>query len=357
MVRAAAARVPTPNVIRDLIHESSPPPVPVMLMAGLALIVGLAVLIWSAERFVDGAVATAHHFRLPGLIIGTVIVGIGTSAPEFVVSGLAAWSGQPGLAIGNAYGSNIANIGLILGLTLLLSPMIVASGVVRRELALLAAVTLGSLLLLLDGTIGRLDAALLLVPLIGYLGLCVRQARRPTESTSGPAAASVETEPPTLGLRGAVAWLIVGLILLVASSRLLVWGAVTIATTLGVSDLVIGLTVVAVGTSLPELASSISALRRNAHDLVLGNVLGSNLFNTLGVVGVAGLIAPIDIEPLVVQRDWPVMMAMTVLLLLFAMRWRAPRARLSRLEGGVLLAIFVGYTTWLVLGALAAPTG
>ena len=165
------------------------------------------------------------------------------------------------------------------------------------------------------------------------------------------------SEPPTLGLRGAVAWLIVGLILLVASSRLLVWGAVTIATTLGVSDLVIGLTIVAVGTSLPELASSISALRRNAHDLVLGNVLGSNLFNTLGVVGVAGLIAPIDIEPLVVQRDWPVMMAMTVLLLLFAMRWRAPRARLSRLEGGVLLAIFVGYTTWLVLGALVAPAG
>lgn len=324
-----------------------------MWLPVLALLFGLAVLIWSAERFVDGAVSTARHLNIPVLIIGTVIVGVGTSAPEFVVSGLAAWQGQPGLAIGNAFGSNIANIGLILGFTLILSPILVSAGVVRREMALLAIMTIAARWMIGDGVIGRLDAVLLLVPLVGYLGLCLYDARRGTGNPATPAESTeVLQGSDILPLGRAIAWLTVGLVLLIASSRLLVWAASTIASALGVSDLVIGLTVVAVGTSLPELASSVSALRRGAHDLILGNVVGSNLFNTLGVVGVAGLIAPIDIEASVITRDWPVMMGLTALMLVFALRVGRRPARLNRVEGACLLTLFVAYTSWLVIGAL-----
>lgn len=325
-----------------------------MLMAAAAVPVGLAVLIWSSERFIEGAVGTAHHLRLPAFIIGTVIVGIGTSAPEFLVSGLAAWQGQPGLAIGNAYGSNIANIGLILGITLLLSPMAVGAGIVRREMSLLIVVTLMSRWLVGDGAISRLDALLLVLPLIGYIAFVAFEARRnPAQATAmAPTPDDTPSDVPPFGR--SLVWLAVGLVLLLASSRLLVWGASTIAAALGVSDLVIGLTVVAIGTSLPELASSISAVRRRAYDLVLGNVVGSNLFNTLGVVGVAGLITPIDVEPSVLSRDWPIMLGLTLLLLVFAMRFGRRPAHLNRIEGGVFLLAFIAYTGWLVFGAFKA---
>ncbi|MES1948438.1 K+-dependent Na+/Ca+ exchanger-like protein [Salinisphaera sp. C84B14] len=325
-----------------------------MLMAAAAVLVGLAVLIWSSERFIEGAVGTAHHLRLPSFIIGTVIVGVGTSAPEFLVSGLAAWQGQPGLAIGNAYGSNIANIGLILGVALLLSPMAVGAGIVRREMALLIVVTLMSRWLIGDGSISRFDALLLVLPLIGYIAVVAFEARRnPAHATStAPTPDDTPSDVPPFGR--SLVWLVVGLALLLASSRLLVWGASTIAGALGVSDLVIGLTVVAVGTSLPELASSISAVRRRAYDLVLGNVVGSNLFNTLGVVGVAGLITPIDVDPSVLSRDWPIMLGLTLLLLVFAMRFGSRPAHLNRIEGGVFLLSFVAYTAWLVFGAFTA---
>ncbi|MES1925575.1 calcium/sodium antiporter [Salinisphaera sp. T31B1] len=325
-----------------------------MLIPLVAIALGLGVLIWSSERFVDGAVGTAHHLKLPPFVIGTVIVGVGTSAPEFLVSGLAAWQGQPGLAIGNAYGSNIANIGLILGTALLLSSMRVGAGIVRREMMLLVAATVASRVLIGDGLIGRFDALLLVVPLIVYLAVIVRQAHR-TPSTDA-AASPADTDASHAGARGlgrSLFWLTLGLVLLLASSRLLVWGASTIATALGVSDLIIGLTIVSIGTSLPELAASISAIRRKAYDLVLGNVVGSNLFNTLGVVGFAGLITPIGIEPSVASRDWPVMLAMTLLLVVFAMRFGRGPARLTRLEGAILLSVFVAYTGALIASALA----
>lgn len=325
-----------------------------MLMAAAAVLVGLAVLIWSSERFIEGAVGTAHHLRLPAFIIGTVIVGVGTSAPEFLVSGLAAWQGQPGLAIGNAYGSNIANIGLILGITLLLSPMAVGAGIVRREMSLLIVVTLMSRWLIGDGAISRLDALLLVLPLIGYIAFVAFEARRNPAEAAAVAPTPDETPSDVPPFGRSLVWLAVGLVLLLASSRLLVWGASTIAAALGVSDLVIGLTVVAIGTSLPELASSISAVRRRAYDLVLGNVVGSNLFNTLGVVGVAGLITPIDVEPSVLSRDWPIMLGLTLLLLVFAMRFGHRPAHLNRIEGGVFLLAFIAYTGWLVFGAFKA---
>ncbi len=304
-----------------------------MWLPFLAVAVGLVLLVWSAERFVDGAAATSRLLGVSPLLVGMLVIGFGTSAPELMVSALAAGQGNPGLALGNGYGSNIANIGLILGLMALLSPLAVHSGVIRRELPLLAGVTLLSALLMWGGMIGRLEGSLLLLLLAGIIALSIHQARR-----SGPDALADETEESLdakpMSLRAGIVWTLVGLALLVLSSRILVWGAVAIAQGLGVSDLIIGLTVVAIGTSLPELASSFSALRRNEHDLVVGNVVGSNLFNTLGVVGLAAVIQPIQVGSEVLLRDWSVMAVMTALMVVFALGWRGRPGRINRWEGG-----------------------
>ncbi|WP_136246539.1 calcium/sodium antiporter [Halomonas borealis] len=312
-----------------------------MMLPALAVVAGLILLVWSAERFVDGAAATSARLGLSPLLIGMLVIGFGTSAPEMVVSAIAASQGNPGLALGNAFGSNIANIGLILGLVALIAPLAVHSGVVRRELPVLGGATLLTAVLLLGGVV-RLEGMLLLVVLAVFMGYSVVQGlRNDTDPLSSDTETDLATHP--MPLRTALGWTALGLVLLVASSRLLVWGAVSIAQSLGVSDLVIGLTVVAVGTSLPELASSISALRRREHDLVLGNVVGSNLFNTLGVVGLAAVIAPIDAGREVLLRDWSLMAAMTVLMVVFAMGWRGRAGRINRLEGGILLAMYVSY--------------
>ena len=318
-----------------------------MIVPAMAVVAGLVLLVWSAERFVDGAAATSARLGLSPLLIGMLVIGFGTSAPELVVSALAASQGNPGLALGNAFGSNIANIGLILGLVALISPLAVHSGVVRRELPVLGAVTLGTAALLWGGMIERWEGALLLGLLAAFIGYSIHLGLRQGGDVLGSETEeSLETHP--MSLRAGLAWTGVGLVLLVASSRVLVWGAVAIAQGFGVSDLVIGLTVVAVGTSLPELASSISALRRREHDLVLGNVVGSNLFNTLGVVGLAAVIAPIQAGPEVLLRDWSLMMVMTVMLAVLAMGWRGRPGRINRVEGAVLLAMFLGYTAYMV---------
>lgn len=318
-----------------------------MLLPAVAVLAGLVLLVWSAERFVDGAAATSARLGLSPLLIGMLVIGFGTSAPELVVSALAAAQGNPGLALGNAYGSNIANMGLILGLVALISPLAVHSGVVRRELPVLGGVTLLSALLLWGGVIGRLEAILLLVLLAAFIGVSIYLALRDgSDALSSDTEESLAVHP--MSLKAGLVWTGVGLVLLVVSSRILVWGAVAIAQGFGVSDLVIGLTVVAVGTSLPELASSISALRRREHDLVLGNVVGSNLFNTLGVVGLAGVIAPIEAGREVLLRDWSLMMAMTVMMAVFAMGWRGREGRINRVEGAALLAMFLGYTAYMV---------
>lgn len=318
-----------------------------MVLPAVAVVAGLILLVWSAERFVGGAAATSARLGLSPLLIGMLVIGFGTSAPELVVSALAAGQGNPGLALGNAYGSNVANIGLILGLVALVSPLAVHSTVVRREMPILGAVTLLSALLMWGGVVGRLEGALLLVVLAAFIVTSILRARR-----EGVDALAVDTQESLaehpMSLAAGLAWTGIGLLLLVVSSRILVWGAVAIAQGFGVSDLIIGLTVVAVGTSLPELASSISALRRREHDLVLGNVVGSNLFNTLGVVGLAAVIHPIQVGAEVLLRDWSVMAAMTVLMALFALGWRGRAGRINRLEGAVLLAMYLCYTAWLV---------
>jgi len=318
-----------------------------MLLPAVAVLAGLVLLVWSAERFVDGAAATSARLGLSPLLIGMLVIGFGTSAPELVVSALAASQGNPGLALGNAYGSNIANMGLILGLVALISPLAVHSGVVRRELPVLGGVTLLSAALLWGGVISRLEAALLLGLLAVFIGISVYLGLRDNrDPLAGDTQESLAVHP--MSLKRGLLWTGVGLLLLVISSRILVWGAVAIAQGFGVSDLVIGLTVVAVGTSLPELASSISALRRREHDLVLGNVVGSNLFNTLGVVGLAGVIAPIEAGREVLLRDWSLMTAMTVMMAVFAMGWRGRTGRINRVEGAALLAMFLGYTAYMI---------
>jgi cation:H+ antiporter len=321
-------------------------------MALGAIVAGLVVLVWSADRFVDGAAATARHLGLPPLLIGMVVIGFGTSAPELMVSALAAVQGNPGLALGNAYGSNITNIALIAGLVALISPLTVHSQVIRQELPVLGVMTLISLWCLFDGVISRIDAVILLLLLGGFLGYSIWRSRRP-----GTDALQTDVEADAAGqnmsLKRSVTWTLVGLVLLIISSRFLVWGAVSIAEAFGVSDLVIGLTVVAIGTSLPELASSISAVRKNEHDLVIGNVVGSNLFNTLAVVGLAGLIQPIGVDPEVLVRDWPVMAALTLALLVFGIGIKG-QGRINRLEGALLLASFVAYTAWLVYSVVGA---
>ncbi|MFM5191329.1 calcium/sodium antiporter [Aeromonas media] len=317
-----------------------------MTLAFVALIAGLALLVWSADKFVDGAAATARYAGMPPLLIGMVIIGFGTSAPEMVVSALASMQGNPGLALGNAYGSNITNIALILGLTALISPIAVSSQVVRKEIPILLGITLLTGALLIDGHLGRSDALILGGVFVVLLGWSIWTGIK-GKGDALDEDVNVEIDSEAMPLKKAIFWLIVGLVLLVGASRLLVWGAVTIAQAFGISDLVIGLTIVAVGTSLPELASSLMAIKKKEHDLALGNVLGSNLFNTLAVVGIAAGIAPLDVDPAVLSRDWSLMMGLTLLLLVMCLG-RKGQGRINRVEGGILLCIFVAYTGWLL---------
>jgi len=317
-----------------------------MTTAFLAIAIGLALLVWSADRFVEGAASTARYFGMPPLLIGMVIVGFGTSAPEMVVSAISASQGNPGIALGNAYGSNITNIALILGLTALISPIAVHSQVLRKELPILTGITALAAWQLWDGEITRLDAMVLLGVFTGLMTWTIWQGMRKKADALG-SEMEQELEVHAIPLRQAIVWLAVGLILLIVSSRILVWGAVEIAHGFGVSDLIIGLTIVAVGTSLPELASSIIAARKGEHDIALGNILGSNLFNTLAVVGIAGTIHPLRVGPEVFSRDILVMAALTVSLFIIGYGFRRP-GRINRFEGTALLFCYVGYTAYLV---------
>ncbi|CAA0102255.1 Inner membrane protein YrbG [BD1-7 clade bacterium] len=321
-----------------------------MSLAITAIIFGLILLVWSADRFVEGAASTARHFNMPPLLIGMVIVGFGTSAPEMVVSALAAAGGNPGIALGNAFGSNITNIALILGLTAVLNPIRANSQVLHRELPILIAATALVCLLLSNGDVSRQDAVVLLVVFAMLMSWTIWQG---LQKKADSLATQVDTElnASTLPIRAAITWLIVGLLVLIISSRLLVWGAVTIAHTLGISDLVIGLTVVAVGTSLPELAASIIAARKGEDDIALGNIIGSNLFNTLAVIGIAGAIHPMQIGPDVLYRDIPVMAALTVLLFTFCFGLRG-QGRINRFEGSALLLCYLAYNTHLIRSSL-----
>jgi len=317
-------------------------------LALLAVISGLALLVWSADRFVDGAAATARHFGMPPLLIGMVILGFGTSAPEMVVSALAATQGNPGLALGNAYGSNITNIALILGLTALIAPITVQSQVLRKELPLLAVITGLSAFQIADGHISHMDAWVLLGIFGGLMAWTIRQGLQHRGDTLGQEMA-LEAPSDSQPISQAIFRLVTGLVFLIIASRTLVWGAVELARSFGVNDLIIGLTIVAVGTSLPELASSIIATRKGEHDIALGNVIGSNLFNTLAVVGIAGAIHPLDVGRDVLTRDAFTMGALTLSLFVIGYGFRG-KGRINRFEGAALIAAYIGYNTWIVMG-------
>lgn len=318
-----------------------------MLMPSLAVLAGLALLVWSADRFVDGASATATHFSVPPLLVGMVIVGFGTSAPEMVVSTNAAMQGNPGLALGNGWGSNIANIALILGITALVNPITVHSLILRKELPILAAVTALAGVLAWNGALSRTDGTILLGVFALLMTWSIVEGMRGNNDALA-LETSTELQARAMPLPRALMWLAVGLIVLILSSRLLVWGAVAIAQSLGVSDLIIGLTVVAIGTSLPELASCVAAARKGEHDIALGNVLGSNLFNTLAVVGIASAIAPVEVATEVLSRDFTVMAGLTLLLFVMGWGWRGRPGRINRVEGAVLVAIYLSYTLLLM---------
>lgn len=330
-----------------------------MLLPIIAVILGLAVLVWSADKFVDGAVGVAKFCGMSTLLIGMVIVGFGTSAPEMVVSAISAMQDAPELALGNAYGSNIANIALILGVTAVISPVIVVRKALKRDLPVLIAVTVLAVILDLDGAIGRIDGIVLLLVFAGVMGFNIVSEIRQKHKVGHVEDSEESSKDVSFGK--SLLWLLLGLALLVASSRALVWGAVAIARALGVSDLLIGLTIVAVGTSLPELASSIAAARKGEDDLAFGNIIGSNLFNTLAVVGIAATIAPMhSFEASVLSRDMPVMAVLTILLLLFGLPVRKKRidagghriGRINRIEGTTFLAIYVGYIAFLIAQAM-----
>ena len=311
-----------------------------------AIIGGFGLLVWGADRFVIGAAASARNLGVSPLLIGLTIVGFGTSAPEMLVSGMAAWSGNAGLGIGNAVGSNIANVGLILGLTALLVPLQVHSVTLRRELPMLLITALAALALLLDGSLDRVDGLVLMGGLVAMLAWVVHlglSARRGVDPMAAEFAAEI---PADLSTGQALFWLLAGILVLLFASRLLVWGAVGVATWLGVSDLVIGLTIVALGTSLPELAASIASARKGEHDIAIGNVIGSNMFNLLAVLGMPALIQPGPVERAVLTRDFPVMIGLTLGLMLMA-RGFHQAGHISRLEGLVLVAVYCAYQTLL----------
>lgn len=324
-----------------------------MLLSLLALLVGFVLLVFSADRFVEGAAATAAHFGVPSLLIGVLIVGFGTSAPEMLVSAMAALDGNPDIALGNALGSNIINTGLIIGLTALIAPLTVHSGIIRKELPLLLSICCILGFFLSDFSLTRTESILLLVGFAGLLAWSVYSGLKSQHDTFGDAISN-EMQSHQHSLAYALTWLVVGFAVMLGSSRLLVWGAVEIATLLGISDLIIGLTIVALGTSLPELAASVIAARKGEHDIALGNVIGSNMFNLLAVVGIAGVIQPLpEITSAVLYRDWLSMVGLIIVLFISAYGF-GQQGRINRIEGSMLIIMFCAYNTYLIQNVLRA---
>ena len=310
-----------------------------------AILVGLIFLVWSADKFVIGAAATARHLGMSQMLVGLTIVSIGTSAPEMFVSAMASIDGAGNLAIGNAIGSNITNIALVLGITALVAPIPLQKGLLKKELPLLMMITLLAGVVLIDLELNLVDALILIAALVFALFLMFQQSSDSGESViDEDEAAEIESTPTSK----AVFWLIVGLITLMASSKALVWGATGIATAFGVSDLVIGLTIVAIGTSLPELAASVASALKGHHDIAIGNVIGSNIFNLLAVMPIPGILAVTAVEPMALYRDYIVMAGATfALLLFFVICYR--RGTLGRIPGIILTAGYLGYMFTLFL--------
>lgn len=325
-----------------------------MILPVVAIVAGIVILVAGSDRFVAAAAALAKYFGLPPLLIGIVVIGFGTSIPEMLVSATGAIKGNTGIALGNAYGSNISNLLLILGSAALISTLHVSQDAIRREMPLLLGATALTMVVIWDGVITRTDAIILLLYFAFCMVVSIRRSlkkMREDKKAEEEELKALEAEIPAMTPGIATAWLVGGLAAMLLSSDMLVWGAVEVARHFGVSDLVIGLTVVAIGTSLPELASTIAATRRGEDDLAIGNIIGSNNFNTLVVIGIAGIISPLPADKDLLQRDMPVMIAATLLVYVFC-RFRPSARRLTRPEGMVLLALYVAYTAYLVVTSI-----
>ncbi|MEY8248028.1 MAG: calcium/sodium antiporter [Bermanella sp.] len=310
-----------------------------MLLACLAVAVGLVVLVWSADRFVLGAAASARHLGMSPLLIGMTIVSLGTSAPEIFVSLSASFDGAGTLAIGNALGSNIANIGLVLGITALIAPLPIQGRMLKKEIPILLLVTVIAGLVLQDLVIDFWDGIILLSCLVVTLfWLFFENADQGTTGIDEDESKAMDE----LSTKQSLFWLVVGLIALMFSAKLLVWGAVEVARFFEISELVIGLTIVAIGTSLPELAASVTSALKGHHDIAIGNVVGSNIFNLLSVLPIPGLVAVTQIEGSALYRDYTTMLLLTLLLIAFLYGSRKAK-RVGRRAGSLLLLAYVSY--------------
>ena len=312
----------------------------------LLVVAGLALLIWGADRFVHGAAASARNLGVTPLLVGLTVVALATSAPEILVSVVAALDGEPGLAIGNAIGSNIVNVGLVLGMTALIRPIKLESATLRREMPALLAVSLLTVSLFLDSFLSRIDGLVMLTGLVIVMVWLARLGMR--SAANDPIKIDYEAEIPSdVTMTMAIVWLTVGLAILLVGAKILVYGSVGIAEELGVSEVVIGVTIVAFGTSLPELAVSLASALKGEYGLAIGNIVGSNIFNLLAVIGVAATISPAPLAPSVLSLHIFVMVAFT--LVLFAMTYDYDgKGQLSRLEGAALLAAYIAYDGYVI---------
>ena len=314
-----------------------------MITAVVFIFLGLALLMFGADRFVDGAAALASNLGVPPLLVGLTVVGFATSAPELLVAATASFAGNPSIAIGNAIGSNIANIGLVIGVTAIVMPLVVQSRVLKQEFPIMFGAMCFALVLFWDQDLSRLDGVLLAVGLFIMMGITTYfglKYSRPEQTDLGPDALVEELEIPQISTRRALLLSLIGLTCLVIGSDRLVAGAVTVATHFGVSDLVIGLTIVAIGTSLPELAASVASALKGESDIALGNVIGSNMFNILGVTAAPGLIHPSTIEAGVMHRDLPIMFGLSIALYIMAF---GRDGTVGRVNGTFLLLAFAAY--------------
>ncbi len=311
------------------------------------LIVGLILLVYAADKFVVGAAATASYMGVSSMVVGLIVIGFGTSAPEMVVSAIAAMKGSPGLALGNAVGSNITNIALVLGVGILVSPLMISSNTVKREMPILLVISLFVLLLMWDGEQSRSDGLLLIASMfamtiwMAWLGL--RQSKQKDILED-----EFEAEmPQNVSQKAAWLWLLFGMIMLPVASILMVDGATIIAKMMGMSDVVIGLTIVALGTSLPELSATIACMHKNEHDLALGNIVGSNMFNLLGVLGISASIKSYKLPADFLSTEYLVMMDLTLALLIFSLIYVVKKKAIPRFVGVLFVISYFAYIYWL----------
>ncbi len=321
-----------------------------MLEQVFILLVALVALVWSADKFVLGASSLARNLGVSPMLIGLTIVAMGSSAPEMMVAAAASLQGNPDTAIGNAIGSNITNIALVLGITVLIKPLVVSSSTIKQELPLLLLLTILAYWMLADNNFTFVEGAILMAGFFTFIATLLIKAlkQRKESNIDDPMIIEAEQEIPEATTTGkSLFWLILGIGLLVLSAHFLVDSAIFIAKAFGISDLVIGLTVIALGTSLPELAASVASVLKKEDDLAMGNIVGSNIFNILAVLPFAGLISPGAINPEAASRDAPIMIGITLLLFVLCISRKFGYFRITRVKGALLLLSFIAYQVYL----------